>query len=157
MRAMGPTAPKFGPKQTTSNRPRDVGIGGGPPRGGGLRPNRKNDTGLQGAEAATMGRGAKKGADSNTLREGTTSKHHAVVNQQTLTHDDTTKGDHVVGDKPHAAQSPGIKGEHVGAYDPGGNRHGGHDGHTHMFGAHGRHHSTKAYEHKGHTHTSEDR
>jgi hypothetical protein len=153
MRAAGPTAPKFGPKQTRSNKPRDVGIGGGPPRGGGLGPNRKDDTGVQSAEAATMGRGAKKGADSNTLREGTTAKHGAVVNQETLAA--TGKGAHVVGQNPKGAESPGLGG--VGNYQPGGNRHGGHDGSTRAFGEHGRHHSTKGFEHHGHTHTSKDR
>lgn len=153
MRPIGPTAPKFGPKQTAKNHPRDVGIGGGPPRGGGLGPNRKDDTGLAGAEAATMGRGAKKGADSNTLREGTTSKHAEVTGKTSL----PESGGKVKGQNPHGSESPGIKGEDVGGYNPDGNRHGGHSGHTHMFGSHGRHHSTKAFEHHGHKHTSEDR
>lgn len=43
MRASGPTAPKFGPKQTRSLAPRDVGIGGGPTSAKGQGANRRDD------------------------------------------------------------------------------------------------------------------
>lgn len=144
--------PRFGPKQTRSLKPRDVGIGGGPPKGGGRGPNRAQDTGVQGKEAATMGRGARAGADSNTRREGTEKMHKIVTQQESLPGND---GGKVVGQNPKGRESPGLGG--VGNYEPDGNRHGGHDGSMRHLGKHGRHDSVRGYEHEGHEHTSKDR
>lgn len=180
MRASGPKAPKFGPKQTKSLKDRDIGIGGGPQAvsGKGMGRNKRSDTGLDGEEAATMGRGARDGAKSNTKREGTEKYHSRVVNEQTDAYNDGGKV------KGQMADGPGKGG--VGSYDGGAkkgadsvgkvserihkasdsvendgysveHRHGGHNGGTRIFGKEGRHSSTKKYEHSGYTHTSKNR
>ena len=152
MRAIGPTAPKFGPKQTRSSKPRDVGIGGGPPKGGGKN-NRNIDTGEQGVEAATEGRGGKGGAASSAKSVGTNAKHAEVVGKQTLA--DNGPGAKVKG------QADNNKGEvGVAHYSPSGNefgKHGGHDGSLKHLGKHGRDSSVGGHEHTGYKHTSSDR
>lgn len=163
-RAIGPKAPEFGPKQTRSLRPHDVGIGGGPPRGGGMGENRRNDTGLRGQKEAT--------AAGNPRSSRGSEQHREIVDRESA----TFVGGNVKG---QAADGPGKLG--IGSYRPGKepgheeeNRsshghdgksgrydrhepHGGHDGHMHHLGKHGRHSSVEKYEHDGYEHTSEHR
>lgn len=151
--------PRFGDKQTQSLRPRDVGIGGGPPKNvPSVRgDNRAIDTGVRGPRAATAANDARSSRG--------TQKHSAVVNRTTLAEN---RAGHVEGQDPEGAKSPGLKrqgtSERSTHYEPDGgefhnssNKHGGHHGSLRHLGKHGRHESVKGHEHSGYTHTSEDR
>lgn len=165
MRASGPTAPKFGPKQTRSLAPRDVGIGGGPTSAKGQGANRRDDPGLHGEERAT--------AANNARSSRGTEMHKTIVNEVTA---DFTGGKV----KGQEADGPGKGGK--GAYDPKkgpnessaervassesgtgpdayrpGKRFGGVDGHMGSFGKGGRDASVAGFEHQGYEHTSKDR
>ena len=133
-------APKFGPKQTEKLHPRDVGIGGGPPHGGG-KDRKEDDTGELGQHATTEGRKPKVVRDiENVEKPGAGAK---VVGQ---TNQDDKRGGEGTGHK---------EGAH--AWHESENRHGGHDGSMGGLGKHGRHESLKGHEHEGHEHTSKDR
>lgn len=140
MRAAGPTAPKFGPKQTAKNHPRDVGIGGGPEAvaGKGMGKNPKTDPGLRGKHAATADNDARSGKG--------TGKHKLVTQKPT---DDFNDGATVKG---QGGDGPGRHG--VASYNPKKRDGGaGHEGR----GDDGFHGSTKKYNHDGYQHTSKHR